>query len=173
MKKAANFVLIFCLLLVMLPAASASVTSVKLDEAHFPDPVFRSWMSQYDYGWKEYNSWYEYTIGANDGILSFQEIANILSLNPMGSNLKGIEYLFGLKNLVCRYLKLTELDIRQNTGLIFLDCEGNDLVNIDVSSNVKLKKLICNSNDLKEIDLNFSEKPALTELLFPLRKDGL
>ena len=164
MRKIAVYVLILALSLIIISSAWATNVSVPIDAAHFPDPSFRSWMTQFDYGWTEYNFGYEYTLSANDGILYPIEIARIQSLNPIGSSLKGIEYLSNLKNLVCRYMNLTELDISENSGLIFLDCEGNNIIKLDVSNNSKLKKLICNSNDLRELNINFNEKSALTEL---------
>lgn len=152
-----KLVIISVLIVIMLAPVKVNA-AVPLDAAHFPDPVFRSWMSQWDYGWEEYYLGYPYIVGANDGILSDIEIARIYALNPLGSSLKGIEYLWGLKILVCRYLKLTELDITKNSGLTLLNCEGNKITELDVHSNDKLKTLICSSNDLSELNLKLNKK---------------
>ena len=169
MKK---FVVSLCVIAcVIWIAGCAWGVPVRLDAEHFPDPVFRSWMTQWDYGWPEYTSWYEYTVGANDGILSDIEIARIMALNPVGSSLKGIEYLWGLKILTCRYLNLTELDVSENSGLNFLNCELNKLKKLDVNNNLKLKTLICNSNDLCELDLSNNTSLAQVSCYGQKRED--
>ncbi len=141
--------------LICLPAV-AWCAPVPLDAEHFPDPEFRMWMSMYDSGW--YDSVLDYTIGANDGVLSDMEIAVIQALNPVGKKLKGIEYLFGLKILSCRYMNLKELDVSRNYELTFLSCESNDLKELDVSNNISLTTLICNDNHLTELDLDTNTK---------------
>lgn len=136
----------------------------RLDEVHFPDEAFRSYLSAFD---KD-----------GDGILSKTEIGSILSINVTNkkiTSLRGMEYLTSvlllycdgnnltrldvsrnaeLKGLTCSYNKLTELDLSANGALIKLDCHNNSLTELDVSANKKLTHLDCRYNMLTKLDLS-------------------
>lgn len=60
--------------LVVMLCAGTAFADVPIDEAHFPDPVFRQWVSQYDCLDNEGN-W------GTDGILSDSEIGMINELS--------------------------------------------------------------------------------------------
>ena len=125
---------------------------VPLDEAHFPDKVFR------EYLW--------YNIDENeDGQLSVEEcgaVEEILIYYSGVTSLEGIEYFYALTELNCSGNDLTSLDVSKNTALTELNCSGNDLTSLDLSQNTALKNLYCDNNQLTSLDV--SKNTALTEL---------
>ena len=128
--------------------AFAEDTDIPIDEAHFPDEAFRTYVQD--------------RFGDS---LSQDEIANATNIDVRYediTSLKGIEYFTALTYLDCYSNKLTELDISKNTALETLICGSNDLESLNVSSNDKLKKLHCNSNDLTS--LNVSNNTKLTDI---------
>lgn len=99
------------------------------------------------------------------------------------TSLRGIEHFKSLTTLYCKNNQLTELDVSQNTklmymrcysneltelelpqnsGLIELNCGANRLTKLDVSHHTGLGWLECSSNDLTELDV--SANTELTEL---------
>ncbi len=162
MKKSLGLLLVLLLACMFSFAACAGENDVRIDEKHFPDPVFRKEVEQYDLD--------------HDGILSPEEADNAIKIRVNGDgvlSLEGIEYLSGLEDLFCNdndltkldisrntALKtlncsntdLTELDVSQNSGLLFLFCDGNQLSTLDVSRNPKLQMLSCSDNPLNKLD---------------------
>ena len=154
-------------------AAYAEEDGVSIDEEHFPDPVFREAVKQYDLN--------------NDGILSPDEADGAVEIRVNGEgvvSLHGIEYLTGLEDLYCfnnnlteldlsrnkmlhflncAYNNLTELNVSQNPHLVFLHCDSNRLSTLDVSRNPKLQMLSCFDTQIKELDIS-----NLTELAYLL-----
>ncbi len=135
--------------------AQAASTVIAIDEAHFPDSIFRSYILE--------------NIDLNgDGRLSINECAYTLSIDVGFSSiesLKGIEYFTNLQTLDCSKTKLTSLDVSNNPELIKLDCSSNNLTALDLSKNTELENLNCGVNPLAELDL--SNNNALTELQCP------
>ena len=89
---------------------------VPIDESHFPDEVFRNFVSAADRD--------------QDGILSDAEISAITRMGAQErgiKTLKGIEYFTGLTYLDCSDNLLTELDVSSNTALTTLYCSRNAL----------------------------------------------
>ena len=126
---------------------------VPLDEEHFPDAVFRRWVSFSDYD--------------KDGYLSVEEcgtltIANVLS--PDLTNLEGIRYFYALTILDFSLTRphLTSLDVSGMPALTTLNCNSTSLTNLDVSGCTALTSLDCSSNDLTTLDV--SRCTALTSL---------
>ena len=161
---------------------------IPIDEHHFPDPVFRSYVEQFDKPDK--NGW-----------LSKAEIAQIRSINVANkgiSSLDGVQYFTALTTLDCSNNKgLVELDVVNecmvltdlncsNTGLtlfdlrmghptlatldlsgctslVSVDCQNSKkLATLNVSGNVALEELSCQESGL--ISLNVHGCKALTEL---------
>lgn len=112
MKRTALLLLsaIFCAL-VFVGGPVRAADAVPIDEAHFPDPLFRQWLLN------EAN-----LNGAGaDGLLTPEEIEGITEIHvpSMGlTSLKGIEVFPRLIRLVCRNNLLTELDLSHNTALV-------------------------------------------------------
>lgn len=156
-----------CVLLA--PAAFAEGEAVTIDEAHFPDEAFRTYVST------------NFDTDA-DGVLSEAEcnavtvIRNsILSGDTPFLTLEGIEYFPklttlqcdsnpigkldvsrnpALTELHCANCELTELDLTHNPNLWLLDCSSNALGSLDVSKNPKLYSLRCGSCKLTELDVS-------------------
>ena len=134
-----------------------NLTEVPVDEAHFPDAIFRDYVAFY-------------FDNNNDGVLSKSEIKGAVIVDIAGddgynllSSVKGIEYLTYLKGITCKSTNLTGLDLSKNTDLYNLDLPDNSLTDLDVSKNTKLEMLDCSGNSLKSLDL--SKNPALRELI--------
>ena len=156
------------LLFVFMPVSAWG--DVPIDEAHFPDEIFRRIVKMYDNGWEETDSdGNRYIVGEDDGILSSQEIryTSFLNLDHTDiwgiydldldaiTTLKGIEYFSNLEELVCTDKKqLTELDLSGCQTLKRLDCSDNHLTELDVSGCSALTYLDCFDNHLTELDVS-------------------
>ncbi|MBQ9936554.1 MAG: Ig-like domain-containing protein [Lachnospiraceae bacterium] len=154
----------------------AGAVAVPIDEAHFPDRIFRLVLQE------EFDK-------DKDNILSVAEINAIVSVDVHGTNVTdvtGIEYFVNLeelncsdpikysmkmdvsknpklKVLKCGHKNLTEIDVSNNTELIELYVTGCDeLTELDVTNCPKLEILSAAMNNLTEIDL--SNNPKLKEL---------
>lgn len=123
---------------------TVSHAEVAVNEANFPDPVFRAFIiDQVD--------------DNEDGVLSDTEIKWQTTVNVGNSgikSLKGIELLTGVKELFCAGNELTELLLTNNPNLEEIDCSNNRLTVLDFSSATYLEMLNCDNNELTE--LNFS-----------------
>ncbi|MBR5959444.1 MAG: hypothetical protein IKZ98_00480 [Clostridia bacterium] len=147
MKKSFGLLLVLLLACMFPFAACAGEGDVKIDEEHFPDPVFRKEVEQYDLD--------------HDGILSPEEADNATKIKVRGEgvfSLDGIEYLSGLEELFCNDNNLTKLDISRNTELKTLNCSSNNLTELDVSQTSGLKFLYCDSNHLAALDVSRNPK---------------
>ena len=103
-------------------AGNGTASSVAIDEAHFPDSVFREYVQGFDED--------------KNGVLSSDEISRVNYIYPEKmsiSSLAGIEYFTELQGLYCRDNDLTSLDISKNTKLDNLDCTGNSIAELDIS----------------------------------------
>lgn len=147
MKRTALLFLsaIFCVL-TFAGGPVRAADSVPVDEAHFPDPLFRQWVLD------EAN-----LNGAGaDGLLTPEEAEQIteIRVSDMGlTSLKGIEFFPGLTILICPNNRLTGLDLSGNPELDTLLCDGNRLTELDLSRNPRLTTLNCESNYLTRLDL--------------------
>ncbi len=156
MKKMRFFSLLMGLVMVitLIPGAAFADTAradVAVNEANFPDPVFREYVSEnFD------------TDGG--GALSEAEIAQAkaiyLSFETV-STLKGVEFLTALEKLWAPK-NLTELDVSRNTALTHLHCWRDQFGELDLSNNTALIELWVESCQLTKLDV--SHNTALTEL---------
>lgn len=129
---------------------------VAIDEANFPDDVFRKYVSENIDG---------NTDTDKDGVLSEEEIAAVTEIDVYAngsdvkvSSLEGIEYFDKLEMLNCCFNNLSELDVTDNVMLTRLYCSDNYLINIDLSYNTKLSELNCDSNPLEKLDLTYNKQ---------------
>ena len=132
---------------------------VPIDEAHFPDEVFREYlMGRYIYG---------DNIDKNgDGQLSVEECGDVTAVGleiengrryvtlTGVSSLKGIEYFYALDSLGFYDGSVTSLDVSKNTALTALYCYDNQLTSLDVSKNTALTALYCYDNQLTSLDVS-------------------
>jgi hypothetical protein len=105
------------------------------------------------------------TDGQKNGQVFTSDISGIteLNLNDSGvSDLSGIQDFTALTHLYVWINQLTEVDLSQNTNLIFLDLGENLLTTIDVSNNTLLQTLYLEGNQLTSLDV--SNNPALNTL---------
>lgn len=117
---------------------------IKIDESHFPDVVFREYVTE------------EFDLDKNSE-LSEDEInlVDAIQVRSKGiSDLTGIEHFVKLKKLDCLDNKLQNLDITQNINLESVNCFGNQLSELDLTNNTKLYSLSCCNNPLIELDLS-------------------
>ena len=177
MKKcSSNF--LAAVLVVMLAICSPVWADVAIDEANFPDEVFREYVSGLDKN--------------NDGSLSDSEIAAVTVIDVHKkeyyyyydfeesedkiSSLKGIEYFTSLESLDCSCNLITALDLSKNTALVRLNCSSNYvedythlksrriyyLESLNVTGCRNLQELYCEFNGLKTLDV--SSNTALKKL---------
>ncbi len=99
-------------------------SGVKIDAAHFPDRIFRKYVSD--------------TFDTNhDGYLSKQEREDAFGIyvSSMGiTSLKGMEYFPNLYDVFCNNNKLKSLDVGTSI-LEGLSCFGNPIEKLDISKN--------------------------------------
>lgn len=123
---------------------------IAINEENFPDEAFREYI--------------RHTIDLNStGYLSAHEIrmAEEIIVTDLGiTSLQGIEFFSALHDLLCAGNQLTELDVRQNRNLVFLDCNNNQLNTLLLPES--LESLYCNNNLIKELSINHI--PYLTVL---------
>lgn len=133
------------LLLALTPIQSVRAEGgVAVDEAHFPDELFREYVSVlFDKN--------------NDGVLSENEIEKATMIHCCGReicNLAGIEYFTELNILYCWDNKITTLDVSQNTKLKCIRCMNNKITTLDVSGCTELEQLMCENNQLTMLDVS-------------------
>ncbi len=146
----------FMMLFVDCGVVSAETTDtsqgIAIDETSFPDAGFRSYVSQFDTD--------------NDGCLSEEECSQVtqiyVSLESRINSLSGIEVFTNLKDLSCYGLRITELDVSQNTQLELLNCIDTRITELDVSTNKNLKTLECAKTRIASLDL--SQNVSLEQL---------
>ncbi|OMQ12191.1 leucine-rich repeat domain-containing protein [[Flexibacter] sp. ATCC 35103] len=105
--------------------------------------------------------------GIPDGKVLTSNISSVKELNVNAksiSDLTGIQDFKSLTNLSCNSNKLTQLDVTQNTALIFLSVGYNNITSLNVSKNSALTSLYFNNNQVTSIDV--SNNPALGTLYF-------
>ncbi|MBR3917184.1 MAG: leucine-rich repeat domain-containing protein, partial [Clostridia bacterium] len=133
---------------------ATAITSVEINEANFPDDVFRQYVAE---KFDENNDW----------TLSYDEVMNVTNISLDESNLydlTGIQYFKNLSSLWCYDNNLTTLDVSENTALKILVCDYNELTSLDVSNNTALTELYLNDNKLTSLDV--SNNTALEWLYF-------
>ena len=128
--------------------AAPGDVSIMINEASFPDPIFRRYVStNFD---KD-----------KSGSLSRDErdaVTEIVVANKNIGTLKGVKYFTKLKTLTCKLNKLTALDLSKNINLEALDCTTNQLNTLELTNNTKLKELYCSFNKLTALDLSNNTK---------------
>lgn len=117
---------------------------IAVNESNFPDSSFRAYIS------------------ANvdkdkDNILTDTEISAVTDMNIRTrgiSDLKGIEYFTGLKELNASGNKIKELDLTADTELTYLNVSNNDLTVLKLDKAVLLRNLLCSGNNLSNLDIS-------------------
>jgi uncharacterized repeat protein (TIGR02543 family) len=87
----------------------------------------------------------------DDGEISFEEAAEVASVNVNAKNITSMEeikYFTNLASLYCNDNQLTALDVSQNSYLYYLSCQNNQLTTLDVTQNGGLIYLYVQNNKL-------------------------
>ena len=160
-KRILSIVLCLVMVFSLLPfTASAAGGITQIDEKNFPDPVFREYVRKVA-GSTYLNDTIVRQIEALD--VSKDNIKKVLGDRAPITNLKGIRHLKYVRDLNCRYQKLTTLDLELNMRVERLDCYGNQLTDLWLRpTGTSLKYLDCGVNQLNALDL--SKSSELTEL---------
>lgn len=143
-KRLLSILLLCCMVLTLLPTAALADGDVEINEANFPDSIFREYVK------KEFDT-------SKNNFLSAAEIAAADTIFVTGkpiTSIEGIAYFTALTDLMCSNTKLTTLDTSYNTKLVSLECNDTPtLTSLNVSQNTELKVLRCNDNALADLDL--------------------
>ena len=160
-KRILSIVLCLVMVFSLLPfTASAAGSATMIDEKNFPDPVFREYVRKVA-GSSVLTDTIVRQIEALD--VSKDNIKKVLGDRDPITSLKGIRYLKYVRDLNCRYQKLTTLDLELNMRVERLDCYGNQLTDLWLRpTGTSLKYLDCGVNQLNALDL--SKSSELTEL---------
>jgi len=82
---------------------------------------------------------------------AFSGVIECYNLNI--SDLTGIEAFVNITELNCHTNQLTQLDVSNNTSLLYLYCSSNQLTSLDVSNNTQLLELFCSNNQLTYLNM--------------------
>lgn len=141
---------IFCGMLMLCLMISNAWADVEINDANFPDDVFRAYVATFD---TNSNGWL-----SNSEIAAVKEINHYYIKDNIVS-LQGIEYFTELTYLNLAYnYELLSIDVSKNTMLNRLDIHNNKVASIDVSKNTMLTYLNVSNNQLKEIDVSSNKK---------------
>ena len=159
-KRILSIVLCLVMVFSLLPFTASAAGATPIDEKNFPDPVFREYVRKVA-GSTYLNDTIVRQIEALD--VSKDNIKKVLGDRAPITSLKGIRHLKYVRDLNCRYQKLTTLDLELNMRVERLDCYGNQLTDLWLRpTGTSLKYLNCGVNQLNALDL--SKSSELTEL---------
>ena len=142
MKKRAFILIVLAALLV---CAAALADNIPVDSSVFRDARFLDYVKTLP--------------GANDGILTPEEITDIFSIDVTGQNisdLSGIEVFTALESLNCGENNLTALDVSGLSKLVSLQCYENKLTTLKYPSSLKF--LQCRDNQLPSLNVDNMNK---------------
>ena len=159
-KRILSIVLCLVMVFSLLPFTASAASAIPINEETFPDPVFREYVLKI-VGSSVLTDTIVRQIEALD--VSKDNIKKVLGDRDPITNLKGIRHLKYVRDLNCRYQKLTTLDLELNMRVERLDCYGNQLTDLLLRpTGTSLKYLDCGVNQLNALDL--SKSSELTEL---------
>ncbi len=136
------------------------VVGVTIDEEHFPDENFRTWLRSQSYG--------------QDGVLEETELAAVTKISAQGrgiQDLTGIEYFTALTHLYVGNLvttpeasknRITSIDLSGNSLLRKLDLYDTGIASLDLTFCPNLEDLSCGKSSLTELDV--TNNPGLKSL---------
>lgn len=122
-----------------------SDASIPINEANFPDPAFRDYVS------KNFDT-------SHDGTLSEAERYGVTRISVAGqgiTNMTGIALFPELDYLYCDRNNIAELDTSGNLKLTYLSCSSNPLHTLNISQNSKLQTLeVWDASRLQSLDVS-------------------
>ncbi len=148
MKRKTWLIPFLCLLLCICGQACAD--DVTIDEALFPDPVFRAYVAE------------SFDTDPQDGVLSEEELNAVAWITvPEGVlSIEGAEQFKSLNMITWNYCPLNKLDLSAFPNLASMDVKYASLTFIDISRNPKLENLTIDYAKITSVDL--SNNPELT-----------
>ena len=161
--------LVFCIGLLPALAFADGDRYLEINEANFPDDIFRNLIiNGLDVSGDATTGYYMTKEQVNEvtqiyvtyrGIQSLVGIEHFPALTTLACNDNMLTSLDVSKNtalgkLICYNNLLSELDVSKNTALWQLACDNNLLTHLDVTKNTMLWSLICNNNLLTSLDLS-------------------
>ena len=138
---------IYLLLLALLAIATGAKADVQINSTNFPDPNFRSYLLEQDYG--------------KDGVITDAELSSLTTITVSNMDIKslqGIENFNRLMILVCNSNLLSSLDLSKNTQLTTVYCSDNSLSSLDISKCTQLYELNCFRNKMNCLDVTNNTK---------------
>ena len=159
-KRILSIVLCLVMVFSLLPFTASAASAIPINEETFPDPVFREYVLKI-VGSSVLTEEKAQQIEVLD--VSKDNIQKVLGDRDPITSLMGIRYLRYVRDLNCKYQKLTTLDLELNMRVERLNCYGNQLTDLWLRpTGTSLKYLNCGVNQLNALDL--SKSSELTEL---------
>lgn len=137
------------------------VGDIAINEANFPDKVYRSYVS---------------TVIDKDknGFLSATEVQAVKEFNVFNDldwqsefqkciSIKGIEHFTNLQSLALDSMNLSNIDLSKNVNLKYLHISHCNLTTLDVSTLSNLENLWCPYNKLTSLDISKNPKLILLD----------
>ncbi len=129
--------------------------AVEINEATFPDPVFRSVIEGADYDRDQ------------NGVIDDAEIALTINIYCEGmgvTSVQGVEYFTALQGLWCKDNYISYLDVSNNKDLHGVWCSGNLFTSLDFSGNPELEWVYCYDCNLTSLNISNNPKMAYLEV---------
>lgn len=136
MKNVLSYAITIMLMAVVLLPREIQAQSVAINEANFPDPVFREYLLYYQ---NDGNGYLKESVKDKEELdLSYMDI----------KDLTGIEYFSGIDELDCSHCLLTKLDLSKNTRISDLWVNSNQLTSLNLAG-TNVRRLWIQYNQLR------------------------
>lgn len=133
---------------------ASAAQAVEINEANFPDPVFRSVVAGSDID------------RDGNGILDETEISLTTNIYCEGMGIRsvqGVEYFTALQGLWCKDNEIESMDLSKNNDIHGVWCSGNRFTSLDFSANPELEWVYCYDCNLTYLNVSNNPKLAFLE----------
>lgn len=133
---------------------ASAAQAVEINEANFPDPVFRSVVAASDID------------RDGNGILDETEISLTTNIYCEGMGIRsvqGVEYFTALQGLWCKDNAIESMDLSKNNDIHGVWCSGNRFTSLDFSANPELEWVYCYDCNLTYLNVSNNPKLAFLE----------
>ncbi|MCR5012682.1 MAG: S-layer homology domain-containing protein [Lachnospiraceae bacterium] len=133
---------------------ASAAQAVEINEANFPDPVFRSVVAGSDID------------RDGNGILDETEISITTNIYCEGMGIRsvqGVEYFTALQGLWCKDNAIESMDLSNNKNIHGVWCSGNRFTSLDFSENPELEWVYCYDCNLTYLNVSNNPKLAFLE----------
>ncbi|MEZ4779381.1 MAG: T9SS type A sorting domain-containing protein [Flavobacteriaceae bacterium] len=145
---------LFCVFLLLFFAFVKSYSQI----VEFPDSLFKEKLLNHD----------PVIDLNNDGEIqlaeakSFDGLMNLTDINPLITDLSGIEAFINIIGLDCRANPITTIDLQYNTALRYLDCSYTNVSIVNVSQCKSLEEIYIDHTEI--LFLNLTNNPTLRKV---------